>query len=371
MNRKFSIVLGSDHNGVDLKIKLKAHLEEQGFTCIDVGPHNNQLPVDYTDYAFLLGKMIAEEKAQCGILICGTGVGMSIAANRLRTIRAALVHNSMSAKKSREHNNANVLCLGTWINDDETNISLTDVWLAEAFGGGRHINRVEKIDFPPQILSTARSSLRDLREELFQLHLEIYHHHLVVGSSGNISIRDPNSNLVVIKPSGVTYKELTPEHMVIVSMDGKVVEGHLRPSVDTSTHLYIYRNRSDIHGIVHTHSPYATAFAAVDRSIPPVITSIADEFGGPIPCGEYVGVGSDAIGKVIVNSIGSSHAILMKQHGVFTIGSSGKHAVQSAIKVEEMAKTVYFANQLGTLEELSTEEITEAHYRYRKNYGQH
>ena len=140
------IALGADHNGITLKSKLIRHLEKKGFRCIDIGPSNKKQPVDYSDFAKQVAHLVANKEAHFGILICGTGIGMSIAANKIRNARAALVHNVLSAKKSREHNNANILCLGSWINNDKVNLSLTNTWLNEPFGEGRHVRRVEKIE---------------------------------------------------------------------------------------------------------------------------------------------------------------------------------------------------------------------------------
>lgn len=154
--------------------------------------------------------------------------------------------------------------------------------------------------------------LEKLREELVALHLELPRYNLVVWTGGNVSARDPETNLVVIKPSGIRYENLRPEHMVIVDLDGRLVEGDLKPSSDVYSHLYIYRHRADVNGVVHTHSRYASAFAAVGKSIPVVLTAIADEFGCDIPCGSFALIGDEAIGKVVVDEIGKSPAIILK-----------------------------------------------------------
>jgi L-ribulose-5-phosphate 4-epimerase len=209
-----------------------------------------------------------------------------------------------------------------------------------------------------------------LRNEICSLHAELPRNNLVTWTSGNISGRDPESGLVVIKPSGVRYHELTPENMVVVNLEGQVVEGSLKPSSDTFAHIYIYRHRPDIHGVVHTHSTFATAWAAAGRPIPPVLTAICDEFGGPIPVGAYARIGGDEIGQEIIRSIGSSPAILMKNHGVFTIGRTPGSAVKAAVMVEDVARTVFYAMQLGQPEEIPPEEIARAHRRYMEEYGQ-
>jgi L-ribulose-5-phosphate 4-epimerase len=212
--------------------------------------------------------------------------------------------------------------------------------------------------------------LETLREEIWRLNLELPRNNLVAWTSGNVSGRDPETGLVVIKPSGIRYEDLTPESMVVVDLDGKVVEGNHKPSSDTFAHVYVYRHRPDVNGVVHTHSTFATAWAAVGRPIPAVLTAICDEFGGPVPVGAYAKIGGDEIGREIVRSIGSSPAILMKNHGVFTVGKTPEAAVKAAVMVEDVARTVFYALQLGQPEEIPAEEIARAHRRYLEEYGQ-
>lgn len=212
--------------------------------------------------------------------------------------------------------------------------------------------------------------LEALRAQICCLHQELPRNHLVVWTSGNISGRDAESGLVVIKPSGVRYEELTPDKLVVLDLDGRVIEGTLKPSSDTRAHLYVYRHRPDVNGIVHTHSPFATAWAAVGRPIPAVLTAICDEFGGPIPVGKYAKIGGDEIGREIVRSIGNSPAILMQNHGVFTVGRTPLEAVKAAVMIEDVARTVFYAMQLGQPQEIPPEEVARAHRRYREEYGQ-
>jgi L-ribulose-5-phosphate 4-epimerase len=212
--------------------------------------------------------------------------------------------------------------------------------------------------------------LEPLREELSQLHHELPQHGLVAWTSGNVSARDPETGYVVIKPSGVRYEHLRPEQMVVVDLAGNIVEGQLKPSSDTASHLYIYRHRPDVGGIVHTHSPYATAFAAVNRPIPVYLTAQADEFGGPIPCGGFALIGGEEIGRVVIETIGSSPAVLLKNHGVFTVGKNAEAAVKAAVMVEDVARTTWLALQIGRPEEIAPVEISKLHHRYTHVYGQ-
>jgi L-ribulose-5-phosphate 4-epimerase len=211
------------------------------------------------------------------------------------------------------------------------------------------------------------------RVEVCALHALLVENHLVTWTSGNISARLPGTELMVIKPSGVSYAELTPESMVVCDLNGKVVEGTLSPSSDTATHAYVYRHMPEVGGVVHTHSPYATAWAAVGEPIPCVITGMADEFGGEIPVGPFALIGSDEIGRGIVATLAGhrSAAVLMRSHGVFTIGPAARAAVKAAVMCEDVARTVHLARALGTPDPLPADQVDALHQRYTHVYGQH
>ena len=212
--------------------------------------------------------------------------------------------------------------------------------------------------------------LEALRQQVWKLHLELPQNDLVRWTGGNVSGRDPETGLVVIKPSGVKYPDLRPEQLVVLDVDGNVIEGNLSPSSDTASHLYIYRHRPDVGGVVHAHSPFATAFAAVGKPIPVYLTAIADEFGGPIPVGGFALIGGEEIGRVVMESIGNSSAVLLKNHGVFTIGKNAEAAVKAAVMVEDVARTVWYALQLGTPDEIPADDVAKLHDRYTHVYGQ-
>ena len=211
--------------------------------------------------------------------------------------------------------------------------------------------------------------LEHLREIVWQCNLELPKNDLVKLTSGNVSGRDPESDLVVIKPSGVTWEALAPENMVVVDLDGNVVEGDLNPSTDTDTHLYIYQNRADVFGIVHTHSPYASSFAALGEPIPACLTTCG-MFGGEVPIGGYAPIGGEDIGQEIVDKIGRSLAIIMQNHGVFTIGSSAQQATKVAVEVEDVAKITHLAMLRGQPIMLTDEQIDYMVNLYQHNYGQ-
>ncbi len=214
--------------------------------------------------------------------------------------------------------------------------------------------------------------LQELREEVCLLHAELPRNALVAWTSGNISARDPASGLVVIKPSGVRFEDLTPASMVVTDLQGQAVEGDLAPSSDTASHCYIYRHMPDINGVVHTHSRYATAFALVGEPIPCVTTAMADEFGGEIPCAGFCLIGGEDIGKLVVDALRDhrSPAALLQNHGVFTIGKNAEDAVKAAVMTEDNAAIVWTARQLGQVIPISQAEIDSLHDRYQNVYGQ-
>lgn len=211
--------------------------------------------------------------------------------------------------------------------------------------------------------------MEKLCQEVWKCNLELPKNGLVKMTSGNVSGRDSESDLVVIKPSGYSYEEMTPADMVVVDLQGNVVDGHLKPSVDTATHLYVYRHRPDVFGIAHTHSPYATSFAALGQPIPACLTTTA-MLGGEIPLGGYVPIGGEAIGEEILRKIGQSRAIIMQNHGVFTIGSSARVATKMAVEVEEIAHITHLALLRGQPIMLSPDQIAEVADLYTYDYGQ-
>jgi L-ribulose-5-phosphate 4-epimerase len=211
-----------------------------------------------------------------------------------------------------------------------------------------------------------------VRRTVCDLHAELPRAGLVVWTSGNISARVPDSDLMVIKPSGVSYDDLTPDSMVVVTLDGRAVEGDYAPSSDTGAHAYVYREMPEVGGVVHTHSPYATAWAARGEAIPCVLTAMADEFGGEIPIGPFARIGGEEIGKAIVATLAGhrSAAVLMRSHGVFTIGPNPRAAVKAAAMCEDAARTVHLARALGEVAPLGQLDIDALHARYQNVYGQ-
>ncbi|MDA0564049.1 L-ribulose-5-phosphate 4-epimerase [Streptomonospora sp. S1-112] len=211
-----------------------------------------------------------------------------------------------------------------------------------------------------------------LRREVCALHAELIRWNLVTWTSGNISARVPGADLMVIKPSGVTYDDLTPESMVVCDLHGTPVEGAHAPSSDTDAHAYVYRAMPEVGAVVHTHSTYATAWAARGEPIPCAITAMADEFGADIPVGPFALIGGDDIGKGIAATLAGhrSPAVLMRGHGVFTIGRDAKAAVKAAVMCEDVARTVHLAREHGPVDRLPQHHIDALYDRYQNVYGQ-
>ncbi|GAA3663088.1 L-ribulose 5-phosphate 4-epimerase [Lentzea atacamensis] len=216
------------------------------------------------------------------------------------------------------------------------------------------------------------SATAELRRTVADLHRELTKYELVIWTAGNVSARVPGHDLMVIKPSGVSYDELGPDAMVVTDLHGNLVEGEFAPSSDTAAHAYVYRHMPEVNGVVHTHSPYATAWAARGEPIPCVLTMIADEFGGEIPVGPFALIGDDSIGRGIVETLSTSRssAVLMRNHGPFTVGPTARAAVKSAVMLEDVARTVHFALQLGKAPVIDQQDVDRLYERYQNVYGQ-
>jgi L-ribulose-5-phosphate 4-epimerase len=221
--------------------------------------------------------------------------------------------------------------------------------------------------------TAVRDTVAELRQSVADLHRELTRNGLVIWTAGNVSARVPDADLMVIKPSGVSYDDLSAETMVVTDLEGVLVHGELAPSSDTAAHAYVYRHMPQVGGVVHTHSTYATAWAARGEPIPCVLTMIADEFGGDVPVGPFALIGDDSIGRGIVETLKASRssAVLMRNHGPFTVGPDARAAVKAAVMVEDVARTVHIAHQLGTPLPLGQQDIDRLHDRYRNVYGQH
>lgn len=222
------------------------------------------------------------------------------------------------------------------------------------------------------ILADVQDALRELRREVCALHEQLTRYQLVVWTAGNVSARVPGHDLLVIKPSGVAYDALTPENMVVCDLDGRVLEGDHAPSSDTEAQAYVYRHMPHVGGVVHTHSTYATAWAARGEPVPCVLTMGADEFGGEIPVGPFAIIGDDSIGRGIVETLQDSRspAVLMRNHGVFTIGPTARAAVKAAVMCEDVARTVHVSRQLGEPIPVEPQHVDALYERYQNVYGQ-
>ncbi|MDQ0031497.1 MULTISPECIES: L-ribulose-5-phosphate 4-epimerase [Micrococcaceae] len=227
-----------------------------------------------------------------------------------------------------------------------------------------------------QVPTEIAEAIRTVRSNVAKLHAELVRYNLVVWTGGNVSGRVPGTDYFVIKPSGVLYDELTADNMILCTLDGRVVPdvpgSERTPSSDTAAHAYVYRHMPEVGGVVHTHSPYAVAWAAHGEPIPCVTTAMADEFGGEIPIGPFAIIGDDSIGRGIVDTLSGhrSRAVLMKNHGPFTIGKDARDAVKAAVMVEDVARSVLFSRQLGEPHSIAPAAVDALFNRYQNVYGQ-
>lgn len=201
--------------------------------------------------------------------------------------------------------------------------------------------------------------LTELKEKVYNANIELHKQGLVIHTWGNASGLDPDSGLVVIKPSGLGYRSMKPDDMVVVNLDGKVVEGSYKPSTDMPTHLVLYKAFSSLGGIVHTHSAYATSWAQAGRSIPPLGTTHADHYYGEVPCTRILiekETDSDYelhTGNVIVETLAGIDplvvpSVLVNRHGPFSWGLDTDDAVYNAVALEEIARIAFYTVLLGT-----------------------
>ena len=228
-----------------------------------------------------------------------------------------------------------------------------------------------------ELAPDVHASVRATRERVARLHAELPANGLVVWTAGNVSERVPGADLFVIKPSGVRYSELSPDNMAVCTLEGEKIDdgtpSSLSPSSDTAAVAYVFRHMPEVGGVVHTHSTYATAFAALHRPIPCVLTMMGDEFGGEVPVGPFAIIGDDSIGRGIVETLRSSRspAVLMANPGPFTVGKNAEAAVKAAVMVEEVARPVATAQLLGDPVPVAQDHIDALYQRYQNVYGQH
>jgi L-ribulose-5-phosphate 4-epimerase len=222
------------------------------------------------------------------------------------------------------------------------------------------------------VVDDVEDTIAGVRREVCALHEQLTRYSLVVWTAGNVSARVPGHDLLVIKPSGVAYDDLTADNMVVCDLHGHVVDGNHTPSSDTQAQAYVYRNMPHVGGVVHTHSTYATAWASRGEPIPCVLTMCADEFGGKIPVGPFAIIGDDSIGRGLVETLAGSRsrAVLMQNHGVFTVGSNAREAVKAAVMCEDVARTIHIARQLGEPLAIDPRHVDALFDRYQHDYGQ-
>lgn len=227
-----------------------------------------------------------------------------------------------------------------------------------------------------ELSQSQRAQVERTKQVVAELHALLPAWELVVWTAGNVSERVPGTDLFVIKASGVPYEGMEAAHMVVCDLQGQLLDDDasgLVPSSDTAAHAYVYRHMPEVGGVAHTHSSYATAWAAIGEPIPCCLTMMADEFGGDIPLGPLAIIGDDSIGRGIVETLRNCHspAVLMANHGPFTVGKDGRSAVKAAVMCEEVARTAYLARTLGEIKRIPDDMIKRLNDRYQNVYGQH
>ncbi|MBK7710938.1 MAG: L-ribulose-5-phosphate 4-epimerase [Bacteroidales bacterium] len=221
--------------------------------------------------------------------------------------------------------------------------------------------------------------LDNLKSEVFKANLDLVSNGLVIHTWGNVSARDKNSGLIVIKPSGVNYKSMKPDDMVVLDPDGNVVEGKFKPSTDAPTHLLLYRTWASVGGIVHTHSSFATAWAQAGKGIPPFGTTHADHYFGEVPCTRSLTDNEIAIdyeintGKIIIERMAdidplSVPSVLVNSHGPFCWGTDAADAVYTAVSLEEIAKMAFYTVLLGQNQPVNSS-LLDKHFRRKHGKG--
>jgi len=212
--------------------------------------------------------------------------------------------------------------------------------------------------------------LQRLREKVIETALKVVDAGLVVSTWGNISARDRESGLIAITPSGMDYKKLRPEDIVILDVDGKVIDGKRKPSTETPMHTLFYRKRSEINGIVHTHSWFATTLSTLNKEIPVVLAELGACVGGSVRVAKYVRGGTEEFGRAALDAIGDRAAVLQQNHGVLAIGKTLDDAFAATAVVEDAAKVYWSGLLAGQPFVLPDEEVKELHESFIKSYGQ-
>jgi L-ribulose-5-phosphate 4-epimerase len=212
--------------------------------------------------------------------------------------------------------------------------------------------------------------LENQRRKVIEIAQKAYHQNLLPLTMGNFSLRDEESGLICITPSGMEYASLNPKDMIIMDVDGTIIDGMKKPSTEWQMHCHVYNNRKDIFGIVHTHSEFATAWACCGLAIPVVVAELASHVGGPVTCAPYRPMGTEALAEIVVQHLEDRYAVLMANHGVLCVGPDINAAFTNALMVEEGAKIAYYAKQIGQLNEIPESECIALKCIAAQKYGQ-
>lgn len=212
--------------------------------------------------------------------------------------------------------------------------------------------------------------LREQRQKVIDIALKAQSEKLMPLTMGNFSIRDNETGYLCITPSGMEYSILKPEDIVVVDLQGKIIDGTRRPSIETQLHCRTYIRRSDVMGICHTHSTFATAWACCGKEIPVIVAELAGMIGGPVQCAPYAPMGTVELADIVSDYIGSRNAVLMENHGMLSVGESIEKAYANAVIVEEAAKITLYALQIGGMKTITDQECEYLQKQTKEDYGQ-
>lgn len=212
--------------------------------------------------------------------------------------------------------------------------------------------------------------LEELRQRVIDTALKAQREKLIPLTMGNFSARDRKKGCVCITPSGMEYDKLMPSDIVVLDVEGNIIDGERKPSIEAPLHCAVYRRRKDVFGVSHTHSVFATAWAACNESIPVVVAELAALIGGPVECAIYKPMGSLELAETAAIRLKDRHAILLANHGVLAVGNDIEAAFANSVVVEEGAKIAYYARQIGVMKMIPEEECKSLRKSTLEKYGQ-
>ena len=362
------IAIGSDHVGYPLKEEIKGYLNELGYGCQDFGAHAAER-TDYPLFAKEVTRAITLNNADAGILICGTGVGMSITANKVKGIRAVVCSEPYSAMLSRQHNNTNVLALGARVVGPELARMIVKSWLEAEFEGGRHASRLEIISQIEAEREIAEQTVRPDDDLLSQTRIKVaetgrlvFERHLTDAAGGNISVRVGDSVCITPRYSGSRrHWQLQPGHVLVSDLYGNQQDGDGEISREAKVHFRIYQEFPDAKCVLHSHARNVMAFVAAGKPIEPVLEATL-KFG-TIPVTGFAPAHSEKLAEEIVGLLRDKDeairkyaaAVIAPWHGLFVVGKDIDAAFDLTERIDTNAFCILMSRLLAENGEMQAE----------------